>query len=165
LAEYGVTRIEDLPVNFGGLALQEGEENSNRIFDANYGDLWRLYERQQTVRSAGGALFPLLAMQPVSMSLTGNDGAHHQHFANAAEQYRRQIQVEMNSDLAVNSKYKDNTYKAGPAWWEQVQRFVYRAPGSNWALSNQLGPVALLCAWCVGALLLALFGIRRLRAV
>ena len=49
LAEYGVQRVEDLPINAVGVYLQESEEFGNRIFDRNYGALWDTFERQGTV--------------------------------------------------------------------------------------------------------------------
>lgn len=31
--KYNVSKVEDLPVNFGGLSLQAGEEHGNEVFD------------------------------------------------------------------------------------------------------------------------------------
>ena len=50
LADYGVERVEDLPINAVGACLQESEEFGNRIFDRNYGALWDTFRRQGSCR-------------------------------------------------------------------------------------------------------------------
>lgn len=165
LEQYGVSRLEDLPLDFRGLAMQEGEENGYRVFDKHYGLLGATYERQQKLRAALGLVFPLLAMQPVSMSLAGNDGEHHRHFAQAAEQYRRGIQQRMNDDIARNSRFGSTDYVAGRALWEKVEPFHYQPPPARWALAGLGWVLPLVLLWSAGAALLALYGARRLKAV
>lgn len=165
LEQYNVASLEELPFNFRGLALQEGEENSYRVFDQHHGALAGTYERQQRVRATLGALFPLIAMQRVSMGLAGNDGEHHRHFANAAEQYRRQIQQAMNDDITRNSKFGTTNHVAGRALWQQVKPFDYDPPASGWAFAQQRWVLLLVFAWSAAAIALAWFGARRLRAV
>ena len=46
LAQYGVARIEDLPVNFRGLALRKDDENGFVIFDKHFGALQAAFDAQ-----------------------------------------------------------------------------------------------------------------------
>jgi ABC-2 type transport system permease protein len=155
LKQYGVDKLEALPVNFAGISLQEGEEHGNVVFDKHYSELWNRFERQNRLRQLAGAVAPMLAIQSVSMSLAGTDFAHHRNFAAAAESYRRLLVKKMNDDMTFNAGKEDFSYLAQPAVWQSVEDFRYDAPPASWALSKQAAGLALLTLWCVAALTLA----------
>ena len=71
LKKYGVSRIEDLPVSFRGLALRKDDESGYAIFDRHFGALQSAFDRQDALRAAPGFLFPLLALRPISMAFAG----------------------------------------------------------------------------------------------
>lgn len=151
LAQYGVKTVEDLPVNFDGIALQEGEEYGNRVYDRHYGDLWTSYERQNTVHTLTGMLAPLAAVRAVSMGLAGSDWRHHRHFAESAEVYRRMLVKRMNDEVAYNSVAREyDKNRRGRELYEQVPDFSYRAPTLGWVIGKQILPLALLAAWAAG---------------
>ena len=154
LAEYGVERAEDLPVNEVGLYLQESEEFGNRIFDRNYGALWDTFERQGFVHEALAVAAPLLAVRTLSMGLAGTDVEQHRHFATAAETYRRDMMRQMNLDLAENSRTGE-LYTAGPELWAEVPPLQYDAPTLGWVLGNRMLSLLVLGLWLAGAVLLA----------
>ena len=154
LAEYGVERAEDLPVNEVGLYLQESEEFGNRIFDRNYGALWDTFERQGLVHEALAVAAPLLAVRTLSMGLAGTDVEQHRHFATAAETYRRDMMRQMNLDLAENSRTGE-LYTAGPELWADVPSLQYDAPTLGWVLGNRMLSLLVLGLWLAGAVLLA----------
>ncbi len=154
LAEYGVERVEDLPVNEVGLYLQESEEFGNRIFDRNYGALWDTFERQGLVHEALAVAAPLLAVRTLSMGLAGTDVEQHRHFATAAETYRRDMMRQMNLDLAENSRTGE-LYTAGPELWADVPPLQYDAPTLGWVLGNRMLSLLVLGLWLAGAVVLA----------
>ncbi|MDX2044622.1 MAG: DUF3526 domain-containing protein [Acidobacteriota bacterium] len=155
LKQYGVDKLEALPVNFAGISLQEGEEHSNVVFDKHYSELWNRFERQNRLKQLAGAVAPMLAIQSVSMSLAGTDFAHHRNFATAAESYRRFLVKKMNDDMTFNAGKEDFSYLAKPALWQTVEDFRYDAPSASWALSQQTISLALLTLWCLAALTFA----------
>ena len=61
--KYNVSKIEDLPVNFGGLALQAGEEHGNEVFDKAYSELWDTFSKQERVHQIASLVAPLLGVQ------------------------------------------------------------------------------------------------------
>ena len=160
LAEHGVERVEDLPLNEVGVYLQESEEFGNRIFDRNYGALWDTFERQGVVHEALAVVAPLLAVRTLSMGLAGTDVEQHRHFATAAEAYRRDLMRRMNGDLADNSRTGD-TYLAGPELWEETPPLEYAAPTLGWVLGNRILSILVLGTWLVGAILAAAARVRR----
>jgi ABC-2 type transport system permease protein len=152
LKQYGVVRLEDLPVNFAGLSLQEGEEHGNIVFDKHYALLWNSFERQNRLKQIAGLLAPSLAIQSVSMGLAGTDFAHHRDFAEAAESYRRTLVKKMNDYMAYHAGKQDFDYLAQPAVWQSVGDFRYEAPSLGWALRNQSVSLAILVLWAVAVL-------------
>jgi ABC-2 type transport system permease protein len=160
LAQYGVERVDDLPVNLSGISLQEGEEFGNQIYDRNYGSLWNTFERQGRVHELMAVAAPILAVRSLSMGLAGTDVEQHRHFANAAETYRRDLMRAMNGDLAQSSRTGEQ-YMAGPELWATVLAFSYEAPSLGWVLGNRGVSILVLALWTLGALGAALVGVRR----
>ena len=162
LAEHGVERVEDLPINLTGVYLQELEEYGNVVFDHNYGALWDTFERQSTVHETLAVAAPLLAVRALSMGLAGTDVEQHRHFAVAAETYRRDMVRMMNVDMAENSRSGDFSYVADADLWTAVPPLQYAAPTLGWVLGNRLLSLLVLSAWLAGAILFARARVRRL---
>jgi ABC-2 type transport system permease protein len=161
LRKYGVTRVEDLPVSFRGLALRKDDEAGYEIFDRRFGELQAAFERQNAIRAASGFVFPLLAMRPFSMAFAGSDGRSQFDFATAAEGHRRSIQNQV-SDNIIHFQ-RDENYVAGPELWRRIAAFAYRPPGAGYALANSGLEIAGLCGWLLLTAGFALFAARRLR--
>jgi ABC-2 type transport system permease protein len=163
LAKYGVSRVEDLPVNFEGLRLQAGEEHGNVVFDEHFGKLWGIYEQQERVHQWAAVASPLLAVRSISMAMAGADLTHLRHFTTAAEQYRRMVNKKMNLNVANNSRSGQYYYFGDRKLWEDTPDFVYNPPDASWALKRQGLPAAILAAWCMGSLWLAFSSVRRMQ--
>ena len=160
LTQYGVERVEDLPINESGVYLQESEEFGNRIFDRNYGALWDTFERQGALHETLAVAAPLLAVRTLSMGLAGTDVEQHRHFATAAEAYRRDMMRRMNGDLAENSRTGE-VYLAGPELWEEVPPLEYDAPTLGWVLGNRILSLVVLGIWLAGTVVAAAVRVRR----
>ena len=160
LTQYGVERVEDLPINDLGIYFDESEEFGNRIFDRNYGALWDTFERQGAVHETLAVAAPLLAVRTLSMGLAGTDVEQHRHFATAAEAYRRDMMRRLNNDLAENSRSGD-VYLAGPELWEDVPPLQYDAPTLGWVLGNRILSLAVLGIWLAGTVAAAAVRVRR----
>jgi len=153
LQQYGVARVEDLPVSFRGLSLREDDEAGYRIFDRHQGRLQARLETQDARRASAGFVFPLLALQPVSMAMAGTDNAHHHHFVQAAEAHRRLMQTAASQDL-IDHAGKDPSYEAPAELWQRIPPLRYMAPPAAWAWQLQAGNLAMLAAWCAACGLL-----------
>jgi ABC-2 type transport system permease protein len=160
---YGVTSLDSLPVNFAGLRLEEGERHGDRIFDAAYGALADTYRAQDVVRSALGALAPLLAVRELSMALAGTDPEEHRRFQRAAELYRRDFVNRMNMLMAANSRTSDGTrVTVDSAAWKTVPPFEYEEPGVATVLAQQRSNVFVLLAWVLATAGLLRLAIRHM---
>ncbi|MBA3013875.1 MAG: DUF3526 domain-containing protein [Proteobacteria bacterium] len=165
LRQYGVERVEDLPVNFRGLSLRESDEQGYRIYDRHFGALQEDFLRQDRWRAVLGFAVPFLAIQPYSMGMAGTDNRSHRHFASAAEQHRRIIQTIASDDLIHNGRYGDENYVADPEIWEKIPSFIYHGPQAEWVLAAQASNLFSLTGWFIMAALLAAFAVKRIRVI
>lgn len=149
LARYGVARKEDLPVSFAGLALQEGEEHGNRVFDEHYKHLADIYAAQGHARRWWSFASTVPALQHLSMSAASTDVAHQLDFVQQAESTRREVIRVLNEDMIRHGKGKDFDYAAAPELWKSVPEFTYRLPrlASMWKTVAVDGVI--LLAWLV----------------
>ncbi|HEY3091871.1 MAG TPA: DUF3526 domain-containing protein, partial [Vicinamibacterales bacterium] len=160
-ARYGVNTLDDLPVNFRAISLQEAEEHGYTIFEKHFGQVFDQFEQQNGVYQWGSVVSPLVAVRSISMGLAGTDFAHHRHFTVAAENYRRTIIRYMNDDILVHPTRSGEEYLAGRELWEKVPEFQYEAPGAAWALSHYTSSLILLGAWLVAAAVAAAIAAQR----
>jgi ABC-2 type transport system permease protein len=163
LEQYGVGKVEDLPVSFAGISLQAGEEYANQVFDKHYGALWGAYALQDRTHLAGAVFAPLLAARSLSMGLAGTDFAQHRHFVTAAEEYRRGLQRFLNGEMTRKAKGLDFGYRADPAFWATAPRFEYEPPGLASVLGQQATATWLLALWAGAASVFAVWAASRLR--
>ena len=151
LKEYGVEKLEELPVNWGGIAMQAGEEYTDQAYDQEFSAIERIYQKQNRLSEWAGFVDPYLAIRHLSMGLAGTDFEHHAAFARAAENYRRAFVKQMNKDMELNQKpgmdYDD--YKVGNAMWASVEPFDYQLPSTARILANQWRGIAALVFWLV----------------
>ena len=165
LKQYKVERVEDLPVSFRGLSLREDDEAGYTMFDRHFGRLQERIERQDGWRAAPGFLFPMLALQSVSMAMAGTDNRHQHHFVTVAEQHRRRIQTAASQDLIDNARNGDSSYVAPESTWAGIPSFEYRQPDAARAVRGQWQNLASLALWCLTCCALAWNSAVRLNAL
>jgi ABC-2 type transport system permease protein len=160
LERYNVKDVQELPVGFSGISLQEGEEHGNQVFDRHYNALFDIYERQNRAALLIGAVSPLVAVQSLSMALAGTDFSQHRHFVTAAEEHRRMMQRVLNDDIVEHQKPGD-VYLAGSELWSRVPAFEYVSPSAGWALRHQIPAIVVLIGWLFLGASGALYAVRR----
>ncbi len=162
MKQYGVTRPEDLPIDWRGISLQESEEANFPIFDRHFGALFDTYRAQLRTQQWSAILSPLLAVAPLSAALAGTDLEHHWRFVTAAEAHRRVIQKVMNDDITLHAK-EGVDYRAGPEMWRRIAQFRPPPPALSEILPSYTIATAALVVWFFAAVLFALRSIRTLR--
>ena len=161
LAEYGVETTDELPINYDGHLLQESEEFANDVFDALYDELWGAYERQRAIARGFAFVSPTIAAQNLSMALAGTDIGAYRHFADEAEQFRREFVLLLNQEMMDHGGADGYAYVSGNDFWRQNPDFEYAAPGIGEALRGAWGDVVVLLAWLAIAIGVAAAGVRR----
>lgn len=156
LAEYKVSRIEDLPVNFDAIALQASEDFTSELYTREFDKVAGQLESQASFVRKIAAAAPYLAIRDWSMAAAGTDFSHHKHFSDSAEAYRQNLVRQLNNDMKVNSRTGEYTYTVREDFWKTVPEFSYSPPGIGWSLKSSWPMLGLLGGWALISSLLAL---------
>ncbi len=155
LDEYNVSKTEDLPVNWRGIAMQAGEEYTDQVYDHEFSKVENIFKKQNRVSEWAGFINPYLAIRNLSMAFSGTDFHHHVAFVKAAENYRRAFVKKMNKDMEVNDKPGTEDYRVDKEMWESIESFSYEAPDIGKIISVQWRSVTALVFWLVALFTLA----------
>jgi len=167
LAQYGVTRIEDLPVNWRGLVAGRGEADGKVVLD-RFAEARLAREQAQSDQLARfGWLSPLLAMRTVSTTAAGTDLSQHHRFLQEAEAYRFDFVQRLNRLHAEGMSYavdmaRNTSAEAGQRArvsaenWAAIPDFEFAVAPARERAAAALAALGPLLLWCLlaGALLL-----------
>jgi ABC-2 type transport system permease protein len=149
MQKHGVTRLEDLPVNWSGISLQGGEEHGNEVFDAHYGRLFAALRAQDEAAARWAWLSPTLAVAGLSAAAAGSDTAHHLQFVQGAEAHRRLIQRLMNDAITATPDRSGQRMEADEALWSRVPPLQFRFEPLGASLWRHALPLLALLAAAV----------------
>ncbi|MDO9234407.1 MAG: DUF3526 domain-containing protein, partial [Aquabacterium sp.] len=163
LKQYGVARIEDVPVGYAALQRSFNDGYSERVHAVHFDRLRDAFERQGRIIHIASLLGPSIAMRSVSMTFSGMDLAHQRHFEDAAEHYRHYF-IGLTDDWDRERSHGTERGAQGhDADWGSVQAFSYTSPAVGFALTHALADLMVLLVWLVAALMWLLFSARRLK--
>jgi ABC-2 type transport system permease protein len=162
MKRYGVTRIEDLPVDFNGIALFAGEQLSTAIYRRHFAALYDGYDRQAAIQRGFALLSPFQAMRPWSAALAQSDQHAHRRFLEQADGFRYDLVQTLNRAIIHRPKGGDGPYLADVAAITREARFSPSPPDLREALARHWLDLALLALWAGGATLLAFAAAKRL---
>lgn len=159
LREYGVSDIKDLPFNYGGLVMAEGERISSRIYREHYEKLSDTFRRQNRVTELASFANPYLAIRNLSMALAGSDFSNFEDFQRQAETYRYNLVQSMNELHKDDIKFQnDRAQKVSNQNFREQAAFVYQPRHFGWVIGHQIIAVVSIFFWlalCVAGSLLA----------
>ena len=108
LSEYGVDRIEDLPVNFRGMVALASEEKLTKVLN-QYAEEQMLREQKQArLVHQFGWVSPFIALGNASRALAGSDLAGHHRFLREAETLRFAFVQGLNTAHAHDLSFEDD---------------------------------------------------------
>lgn len=172
LKRYGVSKVEDLPVNYRGLLAMEGEKITSQLFD-KYGDeQFASQIRQSNVTTGFGLLSPAISLRSASMALSGTDLDGHRRFLEQAEAYRYAIVQALNRLQAEAVTYADDgsrnkdpeaarRVRIDPKHWHDVPDFTYQAATLDERVRAAIPGMALLLMWLLAGAICLRIAARR----
>jgi ABC-2 type transport system permease protein len=173
LRDHGVTRVEELPVNYKGLLAVEGERMTSELFDRHATRLFETYESQANVLDAFGVLSPLPAIRRLSMAAAQTDLWAHRRFVEQAERHRVRFVQRLNQLQADAVTYADDSgrddperekrTRIGTRHWQGIPDFRFVPEPAAETLRRAAPAFATLLAWA-GALMIALCLVWRRKA-
>jgi ABC-2 type transport system permease protein len=166
LAEHGVDRIEDLPFNFIGYAMQKEEEFGFDVYDRHYGDVRQRFERQDRVQDLLSLLSPFQAIKSLSAALAGTDVDYSQDFSAAGEAHRRKMIEILNDDVMHNAVGRTSFstewgYQATPDLWARIPAFEFVSPGLAKIVERNVISLVTLLTWFLASIVLLYWLARR----
>ena len=163
LARYGVTRVEDLPVNYGAIVMARGEELSAAVFARHYDELAALMHRQETLVHGAALLAPGLGLRAVSAAAAGTDLGAQLKVHRDVEAHRFAFVQKLNQLHRDEIRFVgDRDQRLGSATWSAFPDFHAVAPSLRDALRDS-GPAWLALLLWAAAPLAALLRTRALR--
>lgn len=151
LAEHGVTRAEDLPVDPTVVALLEEEAWDTERATARIESVLEAHRARDRFAARAAALIPMLGVQHLSRALAGTDADAARHFTAYAERYRRQAMRIIN-EAALHERYVDVLQTGQPPradqdLWRRVPPFEYQPPTLSSIVRRQWMPLAAQVVW------------------
>lgn len=171
LAQYGVSRIEDLPVNYKGLLAVEGERVTSGLFNDYAERSGGLQHAQNQLVGRFALLSPAIALRQLSMAAAATDLASHLEFLAQAEAHRYRLVQQLNQLQADGVSYADDTAKDAGAdqrkrvdssHWKSIPHFVFTPRPPSAALHAMLPGLLMLLGWLLAALFALALSARRL---
>jgi ABC-2 type transport system permease protein len=166
LAQYGVGKVEDLPVDPKRVALIEIDAEGDKIQERYFNALHDAYEKQDQLYQWGAIFAPMMAAQSLSMSLAGTHFAYYRRFADAADAYRQELVHTMDqADLYSAGAIPNSgaSIRHDRETWEMVPPFDYRPPTLAWALGKSIISIVILTLWFGGILFITPLALLRLK--
>ncbi len=164
LADYGVTRVEDLPVNYAGVVMAEGERLSAKVYAEHYQTLVNQFNKQDSLIDGFSLANPYLLARAISMQLAASDSRHFYHFEQASEDYRYDMIQKLNHLHAHQIDYANNkTQRLSAEHWKNFSAFHYQIPGLAWSTSRLADYWLSIMVWILMPVLLLTFCSKRIR--
>lgn len=172
LKQYGVTRVEDLPVNYRGLLAVEGEKLTSRLFNRYAGQAFAAMEVQGRVMDGLAVVSPTVAIRRLSMTAAETDLFAYRRFLEQAEAYRYDLVQRLNGLQATAvaaaddaAKSDDNAAEArsrvSADHWRAMPHFDPQRPSAADVAGRALPAALALLFWlAAGALFTARAGRR-----
>lgn len=166
LEQYGVSRIEDLPVNYKGVLGMEGERLTSRLFDRYFEQSFALQEAQLRRLDAFSLASPVIALRRLSMVAAGTDLQAYRRFLEQAERHRYALVQQLNRLQAEKLTHATDrgslSARIGKEHWQDLAVFQFEAETPA-ATLRRAAPMALvLVSWLAALAGLAALATRRL---
>ncbi len=170
LTAYQVSSVEQLPFNYSGLVMREGEKISTEIYNRHLEELHRTYRQQNRFTQLAALVNPYLAIKTVSMTLSGTDFAAYTDFQQQAETYRYRLAQTMNElQMELISNQAPQPGAPPPAisqtHWQEFPDFAYRFASSGAALRAGSGSGIALLAGGLAVVLLLVYQSKRIKVL
>ncbi|MCP1471233.1 ABC-2 type transport system permease protein [Sphingobium sp. OAS761] len=158
LRQYGVTRIEDLPVNYKGLLAVEGEKLTSRLFDDYANRSFAVQRAQSGLNDGFGVVSPAIALRRLSMAAAGTDLEGHRRFLTQAEAYRYDMVQRLNRLQADAVSYANDTASDAGAdqrkrisagHWHEIPPFRFKSADAADLVKASVPGLGLLLGWLI----------------
>lgn len=170
LEVHKVDSVHQLPFNYSGFVMREGEKISAQIYNRHLKALLDTYQKQNRLTRITAFINPYSGIRHLSMSLSGTDFESYVSFQNQAESYRYQLAQEMNElqmEFISNAKPApgDKPHTISNDHWKEFPDFKHQFVSTGTALQNESLSIAALVCWSIVSLILIFYLSKNAKAV
>lgn len=169
LAAYGIDSTQQLPFNYSGYVMREGEKLSAETFRRHQANLVSIYQQQQQVVRLTALVNPYMAVKNLSMALSGTDYAAFHDFEEQSEDFRyrlaqamNNLQIEHISNRVASSA--DKSAVISREHWAEMPDFEHRYAAFGLVLSREGISLVSLLIWLIGLPVLVYLTATRIKA-
>jgi len=160
LLANNLDKVEDLPFNYSGFVMAQGEALSSEVYSTHQKKVYQTYSKQNNLERYSAFVNPYTAIKNLSMAFSGTDFRSYLHFKDKAEAYRFHLAQEMNQ---LQMDFIPNKGKEGPTtisskYWKEFPPFKYQFLSPKKVFKNELISILALALWSI----LTFFGLLRL---
>lgn len=170
LTTYGVESTDDLPFNYSGFVMREGERLSAETFNRHQAQVFSIFLQQQDIIRLTSIFNPYLAIKNLSMALSGTDYMAYKDFQEQAETYRYDLAQHMNE---LQIEHISNTVKSSSekgaviskSYWENTPDFEHRFLSLSAVLRHEVLSFLSLLLWLGGLIIITHTYSNRLKVI
>ncbi len=166
LHAYEADSVQQLPFNFEGFVMQQGEEYSSKVYDYHFNNIFTTLKQQRNLQSWLSLTSPFIMIRHLSMAGCNSGIEPEIDFQQQAEHYRRHFVQKMNEDMMHNSTYGDwDHYKVKEADYTALEDFKASDKPLQWRLAFLVKENSFLFLWFAASVTLLLWISRRQPAI
>ncbi|WP_126248304.1 ABC transporter permease [Chitinophaga rhizosphaerae] len=170
LKANGVDSVQQLPFNYGGFVMREGERMSAEVYNAHLQGLYDIYGRQNAVSAWAAFADPVIGIRNLSMALSGTDFGAYRKFQDDAEAYRYQLAQTMNElqiEYIPNAQPAKNEkpHQIGREHWAEFGDFQHEFQPVPTVLGQELPAIVAVLTWFGLSFVLIFFTSRKAKAL
>ena len=159
LQAHHVTHVKELPFNYSGFLMREGEKQTATIYNKQHKKLIQTYKNQNSITHSLQVLNPYLAIKNISMGLSATDFDTYANFLWQTERYRykqsqymNNLQMKFISNNAKGSEGKVHVVKKER--WKSLPKFQYTYISIHTTIAHQVVAILTLCFWLLVSLVI-----------
>ena len=171
LKVHNVESVTDLPFNYGGFVMSQGEKISTEIYNKHFKNLLDQYRNQNSLTRSLAIVNPYLGIKNLSMGLSGTDFETYVDFQKQSETYRYALAQTMNE---LQMKYisskkisgsEGKTHVVKREEWKAFPDFEYKAASVGTILGHELISVLSVFSWMLISIFMMIYLSNKVKAI
>ncbi|WP_299312080.1 DUF3526 domain-containing protein [uncultured Aquimarina sp.] len=171
LSVHNVSEVTDLPFNYSGFVMREGERITSTLYRKHNKKLVNIYKNQNDVTQFSSFINPFIAIKQLSMTLSGTDFSSYIDFQNQADSYRYQLAQTMNElQMEYISPKKESgsegkTHVVDHEHWSAFSDFNHQPMTLSKSIKEAFLALISIILWMLFTFWLLLFTSKKAKAI
>ncbi len=171
LKVHNVSEITDLPFNYAGFVMREGEKITSQVYREHYEGLIGIYNNQNNLTKYSSFINPFTAIKYISMTMSNTDFASYTDFQDKADAYRYQLAQTMNElqmeyiSPKKKSGSEGKTHVVDHEHWKEFQDFEHHSMSFQDTIKEALPALLSMFIWMLISISLLIVNAKKVRAI